>query len=63
MKAIPGASDGRPAKAISKAETTLFSRDENGAGIRMFEGVGFGLRTTPVLLMTTPGFGWTSKTE
>jgi diaminopimelate epimerase len=56
--AIPGAPEDALVEARSNGESILLSRDEHGAGIRMPEGVGFGLRPMPLPLEQPAGFGW-----
>ncbi len=55
---IPGTPKGALVDVLSNGETILLSRHENGVGIRMPEGIGFGLRATPMPLLMPAGFGW-----
>ena len=45
-------------EVFSSGERVLLSRDEDSVGIRMPEGLGFGLRATPMPLKVPVGFGW-----
>jgi diaminopimelate epimerase len=55
---ILGAPEGSLVEVHSNGERILLSRDENGVGIRMPEGPGFGLRSVPMPLEGSAGFGW-----
>ena len=55
---IPGAPAGPLVEVISSGERILLRRDDQGVGIRMPEGEGFGLRPVPMPTMLPAGFGW-----
>jgi diaminopimelate epimerase len=56
--ALPGAPEGPLVEALSSGERILLRRDEDGVGIRMPEGTGFGLRPVPMATEVPAGFGW-----
>jgi len=45
-------------EALSNGKNILLSRSEDGVGIRMPEGIGFGLSAAPMPLHMPAGFGW-----
>jgi len=56
--AIPGAPSEGQVEATSSGEAILLRRTEEGIGIRMPEGEGFGLRLVPMPTELPAGFGW-----
>jgi len=56
--AVPGAPGDRQIEVLSSGEGILLRREEDGIGIRMPEGDGFGLRTVPLETPQPAGFGW-----
>jgi len=56
--AIPGAPADALVRVISSGEEILLRRTDEGIGIRMPEGEGFGLLTVPVPTDLPAGFGW-----
>jgi diaminopimelate epimerase len=55
---IPGAPQSALVEAISSDESIQLRRDEEGIGIHMPEGEGFGLRPVPMATAMPAGFGW-----
>ncbi len=55
---IPGAPKGALIEAISNGEQILLRREGGEVGIRMPEGIGFGLQPVPLATPGPSGFGW-----
>ena len=55
---LPGAPQGPLVEVLSNGRSILLRRDGNEVGIRMPEGVGFGLSEPPMPLDLPAGFGW-----
>ena len=55
---IPGTPEGPLVEVLSNDKHILLSRNKDGVGIRMPEGIGFGLSTPPMPLNMPAGFGW-----
>ena len=55
---ISGAPENTQVEAVCSGEQILLRREGNRIGIRMPEGVGFGLRAVPITTTCSAGFGW-----